>query len=202
MKADKTARPLGRPRSFDPDKALEAALKVFWSKGYEGTSLSDLTEAMGINRPSLYAAFGDKAALFRKALDRYAERQSHFVHEALNQPTAKKAVERLLLEVVKIATNSHGPRGCLMVQESLACGDSASCIREEVIARGAANEALIRERLKRAKGEGDLPANADPADLARFTVTLMSGIAVRAAGGASRAELERVVATSLRAWPR
>src|SRR2546422_11461457 len=92
----KSAQPMGRPRAFDVEKALDLALRVFWEKGYEGTALSDLTEAMGINRPSLYAAFGNKEALFRKALDRYADGPASYVREALNEPTARAVVERLL----------------------------------------------------------------------------------------------------------
>src|SRR5438552_872534 len=101
----KSAAPRGRPRAFDADKALDRALQVFWRKGYEGTSLSDLTRAMGINRPSLYAAFGDKEALFRKVLDRYVEGPSAYVREALEEPTARAVVERLLLGTAELLTD-------------------------------------------------------------------------------------------------
>src|SRR5439155_18551737 len=96
QKPRKPRTPAGQPRSFDLDKALDAALQVFWRKGYEGASLSDLTQAMGINRPSLYAAFGDKETLFRKALDRYAEGPAAYVGEALKRPTARTVTEKLL----------------------------------------------------------------------------------------------------------
>src|SRR5882672_4327357 len=130
-KTARLARPLGRPRSFDMDRALDRALQVFWRKGYEGASLSDLTKAMGINRPSLYAAFGDKQALFRKAVDRYAKGPAAYICQALQEPTARAVAERLLHGSVDLLTNPANPRGCLMVQSALACGDAADCIREE-----------------------------------------------------------------------
>src|SRR5215467_221122 len=112
---------LGRPRAFDRDQALELALDVFWREGYEGASLSDLTEAMGINRPSLYAAFGDKQGLFRKVLDRYFDGPAAYMREALNQPTARAVIEQLLQGTADLLTNRHNPKGCLSVQGALAC---------------------------------------------------------------------------------
>jgi len=202
MKSSNSARPIGRPRAFDIDRALDCALKVFWSKGYEGASLSDLTKAMGINRPSLYAAFGDKEGLFRKALDRYSDRSATCFGEALNQPTARAVVERLLQGAAESLSDPRNPRGCLYVQGALACGKDADCIRRELISRRAAGEVEIYQRLKRAKAEGDLPPDSNPADLARFVATVTQGMAVQAAGGATRAELERVAQTALCAWPR
>src|SRR2546423_9970140 len=111
----KIARPsIGRPRAFDVDLALDRALHVFWRKGYEGASLSDLTQAMGINRPSIYAAFGDKEALFRKVLDRYAEGPTAHVMKALEHADARVAMERLLLGAADAATSPSWPAGCLM----------------------------------------------------------------------------------------
>src|SRR6059058_4783820 len=124
MKAKRqAASTVGRPRAFDVDEALDQALKVFWRKGYEGASLPDLTKAMGINRPSLYAAFGNKEALFRKAIDRYLEGPACYVREALREPTARVVVERLLRASIDLVTDSRNPRGCFMVQGALACGD-------------------------------------------------------------------------------
>jgi AcrR family transcriptional regulator len=184
------------------DQALDRALQVFWRKGYEGASLSDLTGAMGINRPSLYAAFGDKEALFRKVLDRYAEGPTSYVREALNQPTARGAIEKLMRWAVEAFSNPRNPPGCLNVQGALVCGDAAEGVRRELALRRAAGEAAIRQRLKRAKAEGDLPANSNPADLARYVTTVLQGMSVQAAGGATRAELQRVARTALLAWPR
>lgn len=175
---------------------------VFWRKGYEGASVTDLTRAMGINRPSLYAAFGDKEALFRKALDRYVEGPAAYVREALKQPTVRAVTEQLLCGAAKLLTDPHHPSGCLMVQGALVCGEAADCVRQELVARRLAGEAAVRRRFKRAKAEGDLPADSNPADLARYVVTISQGMAVQAAGGASLEALQRVVATAMGAWPR
>jgi AcrR family transcriptional regulator len=201
MKQKKTARALGRPRSFETGEALDAAMKVFWCKGYEGASLSDLTKAMGINRPSLYAAFGDKESLFRKVLDRYDSGPAGYVREALNQPTARAVVERLMEGAAELGTASSNPRGCLFVQSALACGDKAEGIRNDLILRRDAGEKAVRLRLTRAQAEGDLAHDANPADLARYVVTVIQGIAVQAASGAARPELRRVIQTALRSWP-
>jgi AcrR family transcriptional regulator len=191
----------GRPREFDVVKALDRALKVFWRKGYAGASLPDLTRAMGINRPSLYAAFGNKEALFRRVLQRYAEGPAAYAGDALNEPTARAVAERLLGGTIDLLTDPKNPRGCLLVQGALACGEAAECVRRELAALRAAGEAAVRRRFERARKDGDLPAEADPADLARFIVTVQRGLAVQAAGGASRDELRRVVTLALRAWP-
>jgi AcrR family transcriptional regulator len=198
----KSKPPLGRPRAFDPDRALESALQVFWRKGYEGASLSDLTRAMGINRPSLYAAFGNKKALFLKALDRYANGPGALIRQALAEPTARAVVERLLRGSAESLADKRHPSGCLMVQGALACGEEAECVRQELISRRAASQALLRERFDRARSEGDLPADSDPADLARYVATVLHGMSVQAAGGASCDELQRVAEMALQAWPK
>src|SRR5262245_1494710 len=192
---------MGRPREFDLDEALDRALEVFWAKGYEGTSIPDLTKAMGINRPSLYAAFGNKEGLFRKALDRYAEGPAAYVRHALSAPTARAVAERLLGGAIDLATDRRNPRGCLMVQGALACGEAAESVRRELVARRAATEAAVRRRFERAVAEGDLPADSDSAGLARYVLTVIQGMAVQAAGGAKREQLRRVVEMALRAWP-
>jgi AcrR family transcriptional regulator len=201
QKRRSVAVPKGRPREFDVEKALDRALKVFWRKGYEGATLPELTRAMGINRPSLYAAFGNKEGLFRKALDRYAEGPAAYVREALNEPTARAVAERLLGGTIDLLTRPRNPRGCLLVQGALACGEAAEAVRRELVARRLAGDAALRQRFERALADGDLPADADPADLARYVVTVIRGMAVQAAGGASREELRRVAEMALRAWP-
>ena len=192
---------LGRPRAFDRDQALELALDVFWRKGYEGASLSDLTEAMGINPPSLYAAFGNKEALFCTALDRYMERHEEVLREVLARPKARDAIAALLNRSAESLTDKSTPPGCLLVHGIAGAGDHAKCIRDELCKRRAANEKMIRKRLKRAKAEGDLPTDADPAALSRYIATVSEGMAVQAAGGATRAELRRIVETAMAAWP-
>ena len=200
MKSTLSASP-GRPRAFCVEKALDRALQVFWQKGYEGTSLSDLTGAMEINRPSLYAAYGNKEALFRKALDRYVQGAGEFFRKFMEKPTARAAVEGLLLWAVDGITCPDSPHGCMMVRCALSGGDAADSIRVELVKRRADVESILRKRLERARAEGDLPADAHPADLARYVMTIHQGMSVQAAGGASREQLRRVVKTAMAAWP-
>src|SRR5690348_17740109 len=120
--------PSGRTRQFDVDEALDRALEVFWARGYEGATLPELTRAMGINRPSLYAAFGDKEQLFRRALDRYVNGPAGYVRAALDRPTAREVVETLLAGTVELLTDPRHPGGCLVVQGALACGPAAESV--------------------------------------------------------------------------
>jgi AcrR family transcriptional regulator len=159
MKLETTRRQPGRPRAFDPDAVLERAMHVFWAKGYEGASLSDLTRAMRINRPSLYAAFGNKEQLFRKVLDRYMDGPVAYFGKALAAPKARDVVEEIFLGTARMGDDPRIPAGCLMVQGALACGDAS--VRKEVAARRATSEAALRRRFQRAKREGDLPKNAN-----------------------------------------
>jgi AcrR family transcriptional regulator len=193
---------LGRPRAFDIDRALDQALRVFWEKGYEGSSLSDLTKAIGINRPSLYAAFGNKEALFRKALDRYVKKTVTFVLDAVTEPTARRFAERLLQSAADVVTNPDNPPGCLTVRGALASGEEADPIRLELALRRSEGEALVRKRLQRARRDGDLPPHINPSDLARYLATFYQGMSVQAAGGATREQLRRVVKIALGAWPK
>jgi len=201
MKSNQVRSQLGRPRAFDADRALDCALRVFWRNGYEGASLPALTKAMGINRPSLYAAFGNKEALFRKAVERYQRGPASYAHKALKMPTAREVVEALLEGAVALLTKPQNPGGCLMVQGALACGETADGIRRQLASLRAAGVVAIRRRFQRAIDEGDLPASADASGLARFVATVMHGLAVQAASGASRKELLRVKDMVLRTWP-
>jgi AcrR family transcriptional regulator len=193
--------PRGRPREFCVDQALAAALRVFWEKGYDGASLTDLTEAMGITRPSLYAAFGNKEALFRKALDLYECEKMHYVGQALAQPTARKVAETMLRGAVENMTSTDQPRGCLGVITSFSAGPDAQPIREELMERGKVIHQSVVERFERAQAEGDLPAHIDVAGLADLLKALFQGISVQASNGAAREELDRLVETGLALWP-
>ncbi|RYX98635.1 MAG: TetR/AcrR family transcriptional regulator [Bradyrhizobiaceae bacterium] len=191
---------MGRPREFDVDSALDLALHVFWRKGYEGASMADLTEAMGITKPSLYAAFGNKEDLFRKALDRYVDGPGGYFRTGLEKPTAREAVAHILYESVEAVTDPKNP-GCLAVQGALCCGDAAETIKQELMARRSKGEDDLRARFERAVTEGDLPADADAADLARYISAIMQGMAVQAAGGAPRDQLRKLADMAMRSWP-
>ena len=191
----------GRPRAFDAEEALDRALEVFWRQGYEGTALSDLTAAMGINRPSLYATFGNKQALFHKVLDRYADGPAAYAARALELPRARDVAEALIYGAIELTTGPDTPRGCINVRTAQACGPDAEPARHETATRRAADHVALRRRLRRAQAEGDLPPGTDPDALAQFVTTFIDGIAVQASGGASRARLRRAAAIALRAWP-
>lgn len=201
MKRKPISATRGRPRAFDIHQALDRAVEVFWRKGYEGTSLSDLTKAMGINRPSLYAAFGDKQALFNKVIDRYTNGAADFTLQALQAPKAREVAERLLFGAAKEMCGGDHPAGCLLVQGALAAGNEAASVRRELASRRDQARALLHQRLRRAKKEGDLPPHADPAAMARYLMTVLNGMAVQGAGGASRNDLRRVAEIALKAWP-
>jgi AcrR family transcriptional regulator len=191
----------GRPREFDPDSALAAALRVFWSKGYEGASMTELTEAMGITKPSLYAAFGNKEALFRKALDLYEREKLDYIGKALAAPTAREVAERLLIGALEMQMSSCDPKGCMGVINSVACGAEAESIRAEVLERGAVAKRAMVERFERAKAEGDLPAHIDPAGITSYLTAIVQGLAIQAGAGASCTELKALIDTSISTWP-
>jgi AcrR family transcriptional regulator len=192
---------LGRPRTFDVDAALDAAVEVFWRYGYEGSSIAALNEAMGISTPSLYAAFGNKDELFRRAVARYDEKYGELFRSALEQPTARRVFECLIKAAIVQATRPRRPDGCLLVQGALASGPEADSARVILMRYRHGAEAAIRERFERAAREGDLPPSLDPRQLARFVWTVNQGVAVQAAGGATRSELETVRAMAMRCWP-
>ncbi|QUS39769.1 TetR/AcrR family transcriptional regulator [Tardiphaga alba] len=191
---------MGRPREFDVDSALDLALHVFWRKGYEGASMADLTEAMGITKPSLYAAFGNKEELFRKALDRYVDGPGAYFRTGLEKTTARGVVEHILYESVNAVTDPNNP-GCLAVQGALCCGEAAETIKQELTSRRNKGELDLRARFDRAVAEGDLPADADAGDLARYISAILQGMAVQAAGGAPREQLRKLADMAMRSWP-
>lgn len=193
---------LGRPRAFCTDAALAAALRVFRSRGFAGASLAELTQAMGINRPSLYAAFGNKEALFRKALDLYERERNAFMQDALAAPTAKEVATRVLRGALDYQRGGGcGPKGCLLVNHAVACGPEAEAVRQEVAIRHARMEATLLQRFQRAKTDGDLPDAFEPLGLTRYLLAVLQGMSLQAGSGATRAELEQLVAVTLQMWP-
>ena len=189
----------GRPRAFDEETVLDRAAEVFWRRGYEGASLSALTGAMGINRPSLYATFGSKEQLFKRAFARYHDRQVAVARAALDQPTAYASIEAFLRSSADGLTAEDHPPGCLSIQAGLACAPDNAPISEALAAGRAATEAALQQRLSRAAAEGDLPDGVDPRALARFVMVLSEGHAVHAAAGAGRADLHASVDIAMRA---
>jgi AcrR family transcriptional regulator len=191
----------GRPREFDVEEALAAALRVFWTKGYDGTSLTDLTEAMGITRPSLYAAFGNKEALFRKALELYEREKLAYVGEALQAPTSRGVAERLLRGALAMQTSDCDPKGCMRIISTVSCRSEAASIRADLMQRRLSSQRALCDRMERAKVDGDLPHDTDVTGLCSYLIAILQGIAVQAGSGASKQQLEALVETSLAIWP-
>jgi len=191
----------GRPREFCIDQALSAALRVFWTRGYEGASMTELTEAMGITKPSLYAAFGNKESLFKKALDLYEHEKLSYMSTALDAPTLRGVAEKLLLGTLEMQSSNCDPKGCLGVISSIACSAEAESIRNDVIARQASSHAALIARFEKAKVDGDLAEDADPEALARYLKAILQGLMVQAGSGATCEELRSLVDTTLQVWP-
>ncbi|MFE3559782.1 TetR/AcrR family transcriptional regulator [Streptomyces sp. NPDC059193] len=181
--------PRGRRRAFDRDAALDIAMNMFWSRGYAGTSVADLTAAMGINPPSLYSAFGNKRALFEETLQRYAGECARYVTEAMAEPTARAAALRFLTATVEAATQPDRPAGCLAVQGGLACAEEDREVVELLVAYRAGTRHMLLDRFEKAVADGDLPPSADCPALARYVIAAAEGLNVEAAAGAPRAEL-------------
>ncbi|QEV20161.1 TetR/AcrR family transcriptional regulator [Streptomyces alboniger] len=191
----------GRPRSFDRETALEQAVRTFWEHGYEGTSVSDLTRVMGIGAPSLYAAFGDKRTLFDEVVVRYGVTHGAFGGRAFDEePTARGAVARLLREAAAEFTDPGHPRGCLVITAATNC--TTPEVEESLRARRNANVAGIESRIAAAVATGELPADTDPAALARFVAAVFQGMSQQARDGATREDLEAVADLAMSAWPR
>jgi AcrR family transcriptional regulator len=194
----------GRPRSFDREAALAKATRLFWCRGYAATSIADLTEAMGIGSPSLYAAFGSKEGLYAEALRQYGERYEAMVWGNFRAaPTAREAVAALLMDSAAALTGSCGqndPLGCMVTLSAVGSEGHAE-LGERVRAARASGVTRVEERLSRAVAEGELPTGCDIPGLARLVVAVQNGMSILARDGASRAELEAAARHAMRAWP-
>ena len=186
-------------RGFNQSEALDRALELFWRNGYEGTSIADLTEAIGISRPSLYAAFGDKEQLFRAVLAHYATGPGAYIQHALDKPRAADAIRALLLNAAASFTSRDHPPGCFVVQGALATGREGISARDLLVAERLSRQATVHARLKRGVSEGDLPAGIDPVAITEYLMTLLNGMAVQVLGGADGPMLIAVAENGLRA---
>ncbi|WP_323748151.1 TetR/AcrR family transcriptional regulator [Catenulispora rubra] len=196
-----TATTKGRPRGFDRDQALEAALMEFWRHGYEATSISTLTKAMGINPPSLYAAFGDKRKLFSAAVQRYAETHGDYGTRAMGQPTARGVVETMLRLAATEYTATDHPPGCLVIDAATNTSDASQDVAEELRGYREDTKQAIAERIAADVQAGALPPTTDAPALATFYAAVIQGMSTQARDGASEADLQRVADVALAAWP-
>lgn len=190
-----------RPRNFDENVALDRAMTLFWRHGYDGTSLNDLTVSMGINRPSLYATFGNKEALFRRALARYGSGPTARVAAAFALPTARATVEELLSFYAEAPALPNRPLGCLLLNGALGASAEAESVRVELSKVRTSLVTRLRKRLEVAQRTGELAGDASPAELAQYFWAVLQGMAVQATDGATRAELRKVARLAMAAWP-
>ncbi|MFG2915646.1 TetR/AcrR family transcriptional regulator [Kitasatospora sp. NPDC048298] len=194
--------PGGRPRSYDPERALDAAMTAFWTRGYEGTAMSDLTAAMGMSAPSIYAAFGDKEALFRKVVEHYMAGPGSYLGTALGQPTAAVLAQTFLHSAVEAVAGDRTPHGCLVVQSALAVNPRSAEVRDYLTGLREAGVTNLAERLRGFSGSDGLPPGADATALARLLVAIAQGLAVQAASGVPREALHTVADQMMTCWPR
>ena len=192
---------MARPRAFDEAEVLDRATDVFWRLGYEGASMAELTKAMQLNSPSVYAAFGSKRGLFDAVLERYRERRAGHGRWALSGATAREVAGRMLLGAVDWLTDPREPAGCLLVQAGLTAGVGSPDIPAELAQRRGGIEVALRDRFERSRRDGDLPPDADPDTLARYIQTVFMGLCVQAAAGTPGNELRAVAECALAGWP-
>ena len=192
----------GRPRSFDREEALLGAMKIFWAKGYDGATLTELQEAMGgIAAPSFYAAFGSKEALFREAVELYSRTLGAPMMKALSQePSARAAIEKLLHAAVEAFCKPGAPRGCMLVSGALNSTPANQEVQQYLHGLRARRRKAIQDRLRRGVSQGELPAGLDPAAFSTFFTSVMDGLAIQARDGASRKALHFAVQCAMKAW--
>jgi AcrR family transcriptional regulator len=192
---------MARPRDFEEAEVLDRAMEVFWRHGYEGASMAELTKAMGLNSPSIYAAFGSKRGLFGAVLERYRERRAAHREYLLAGATAREVAERLLFGAIEWLVDPNEPRGCLLIQAGMSTGVNNEDVPRAIIKQRSRTRNLLTERLMRAQEDGDLPRSEGPAALARYLLMVFNGLALQAADGMSKAELKASAERALMGWP-
>ena len=199
---DEPVRKRGRPRLLDRDAGLEVAARLFWERGYEGTSIADLTKAMGVMPPSLYATFGSKEELYRQALDHTIARESKRRSEALvGEMTAYDALAFYLYDVADSISNPDKPRGCIVSTAVLQHAEENESVAQATAALREASIQCVKTRFDRAVSEGELAAGTDTDSLARFYAAVVQGMSAQACDGACTIRLKRLVDIALSAWP-
>ena len=191
---------VGRPREFDPEDALETAMQLFWEHGFDGVAISELTDAIGINRRSLYAAFGSKEELFTKAVQRYMAGPAGYIDDALRQPTAWEVATEMVHGAADANTHRDRPRGCLLVQGALAADENADAVRADLERRRSDGVDALAHRFQEAQAAGELPG-VNTRALARWITSVCQGLSVQARSGATREELHHVGDLALAGWP-
>jgi AcrR family transcriptional regulator len=189
----------GRPREFDRDAALQIAMKLFCKHGFEGVSIADLTAAMNISAPSLYAAFGPKEALFREALALYQQRPN--LPQFACQGSVREQLKTLLYDTVRSATDPDYPAGCMVSAGMLACRPEHEGLADSIADLRTARCAMVSKHLQDAVASGELPADTDTQAIGRFVMALAQGIAIQAHDGAPAAELYALVDVAMQGWP-
>jgi AcrR family transcriptional regulator len=188
----------GRPIGFDRDAALEAAMLLFWERGYEGTSMADLTHAMGLNPSSIYAAFGDKQALFQLVVKRYMELRAQYAVKALEEPTLERFIRALFDNTVAFLTTPGHPPTCMTLAGAAGCSLDATPARDLMTEIRRQNQVALRERLLKARKSGELPKEINVDDYTRYLSTIIAGLSIQAANGSTKAELKRTAQMALR----
>ena len=194
----KTAKKMGRPRGFDENVALDAAMNLFWERGYEGTSMAELSKEMDLTPPSIYAAFGDKKSLFRLAAKRYAAGPAQYQAKALLEPTLREVIFALFRNTVEFLTEPGHPAGCMTLTGAMACSVEADSAKELMTEIRKQNEAALKARLQQARKSGELAADLNVDDFSRYLSTLLGGLAIQAANGTSKAAMKRTANMALR----
>lgn len=188
----------GRPIGFDKDAALEAAMLLFWERGFDGASMADLTQAMGLNPSSIYAAFGDKQALFSLAAKRYMDTRAQYAGQALKEPTLERVIRALFDNTVAFLTAPGHPAACMTLAGAMGCSADAAPARELMTEIRKQNEAAIRKRLLAARKSGELSKDIDVDDYTRYLSSILAGLSIQAANGSTKAELKRTSRMALR----